>query len=57
MQNVDKHEVTSLCLSDLLLKLPSSSASSPLTLLGKLVYEDQDSLQDIALKSTPVSLK
>jgi hypothetical protein len=53
-QNVGKHGLTSLCSFDLLLKLPSSSASNPLTLLGKSVYEDQDNLQDIVLKSTPV---
>jgi hypothetical protein len=57
MQNAEKHEVTSLCLFDLLLKLPPSSASSPLTLLGKLVYEDQDNLQDIALKHKHNNIK
>lgn len=41
---MEKPEVTSLCLSDLL-KLPSSFSSTPLTLLGKLVYEDQGNLQ------------
>jgi hypothetical protein len=37
--------VTSLCLFGLL-KLPSSSSLDPLILLGKLVFEDQDNLQD-----------